>query len=423
MGLLLDAAYLAGAAVASPWLLFKLATDRRYRHRMGERFGRVAASERSPTLWIHGASVGEVNLARPLIQRLRKDHPGLSFHVTTLTMAGRENAENSFPDARVSYYPLDLSGSVRRALRRIRPAGVVLIELEVWPNFVRRCAKEGVPVVVVNGRMSERSFRRYRRLKGLFGPVFRSLGAVGAQSEGVAERMREFGVAPVVTGNLKYDAALGFDGAAAEREWRERLGLGDAPVLVAGSTHDPEERIVADTYRRLRERVPGLRLVVAPRHLERVPEVEKVVEAAGLRCYKRSQIVPGGPADGVVLLDTVGELARVYSVATAVFIGGTFCSRGGQNMLEPAALGKPILSGPSLSNFEEIARVLVEAGGMAVLDNPIDLARAAGELLGDPARARRIGEKSLEAVRAGRGAIEASVDLIESGILRKLKGT
>ncbi len=418
MGLLLDAAYATGGLLASPWLLFKLATDRRYRHRLGERFGRVAPSERSPTLWVHCASVGEVNLAKPLVQRLRKDHPGLSFHVTTLTMAGRENAEKAFPDARVSYYPLDFSGSVRRAIGRIRPAGVVLVELEVWPNFVRRCAKEGVPVVVVNGRMSERSFRRYRRLKGLFGPVFRSLGAVGAQSEAVAERMREFGVAPVVTGNLKYDAALGFDGGATEREWRGLLGLGDAPVLVAGSTHDPEERIVVDTYKRLRERVPGLRLVVAPRHLERVPEVEKVVEAAGLRCYKRSQISPGGPPDGVVLLDTVGELARVYSVATAVFIGGTFCSRGGQNMLEPAALGKPILSGPSISNFEEIARVLVEAGGMAVLDNPIDLARAAGELLGDPARARRIGEKSLEAVRAGRGAIDASVDLIESKILK-----
>lgn len=418
MGLLLDAAYFTAGVVASPWLAFKAATDRRYRHRLGERFGRVPASTSTPTLWIHCASVGEVNLAKPLVRRLREAHPALAIHVTTVTMAGRENAEKAFPGTRVAYYPLDFTGSVRRALRRVRPAGVVLVELEVWPNFVRACARAGVPVAVVNGRMSERSFRRYRRLKWLFGPVFRSLAAVGAQSEEAARRLREFGVEPVVTGNLKYDAAIPFDGAEAEREWRERLVLGEAPVLVAGSTHDPEERILADTYKRLRERIPSVRLVVAPRHLERVPEVEKVIEAAGLRCYKRSQIIPGGTADGVILLDTVGELARVYAAATAVFIGGTFCSRGGQNMLEPAALGKPIVSGPSLSNFEEIARTLVEAGGMAVLDNPIDLARAAGELLADPARARRIGEKSFEAVRAGRGAIDATVALIESKILK-----
>ena len=419
MGILLDAAYLTGGLVASPWLLFKVATDRRYRHRLGERFGRLPENAQGArTLWIHCASVGEVNVARPVVQRIQKAHPGLSIHVSTTTMAGRENAEKSFPGARIAYYPLDLTGSVRRALRRVRPAGVVLVELEVWPNFIRRCAKEGVPVVVINGRMSERSFPRYRRFRGLFGPAFRSLSAVGAQNEATAEKMRAFGVEPVVTGNLKYDAAIAFDPAEAGREWRERLGLGDAPVLVAGSTHDPEERILLDTYKRLRERIPALRLILAPRHLERVGEVEKGVEAAGLRCYKRSQLSPGFQADGVILLDTVGELARVYAAATAVFIGGTFCARGGQNMLEPAALGKPIVSGPSLSSFEDIARTLVESGGMAVLDNPIDLARAAGELLADPAKAARIGEKCLEAVKSGRGAIDATMGLIESKILK-----
>ncbi|MGH7342597.1 MAG: 3-deoxy-D-manno-octulosonic acid transferase, partial [Candidatus Rokuibacteriota bacterium] len=159
-------------------------------------------------------------------------------------------------------------------------------------------------------------------------------------------------------------------------------------------------------------------LIVAPRHLERAPEVEKVIEAAGLRCYKRSQSSPGAPADGVVLLDTVGELARLYSAATAVFIGGTFCARGGQNMLEPAALGKPIVSGPSLSNFEDTARTLVEAGGMKVLDNPIELALALGELFRDPAAARKVGERSLEAVRAGRGALESTLNLIETRVLK-----
>lgn len=418
MGLLLDLGYLTAGVLVSPWLLFKLATDRRYRHRLGERFGRVAPSGKQPVLWIHCASVGEVNLAKPLIARLRKSRPELAFHVSTVTLAGRENAEKSFPDARVSYFPLDFGGSVRRALRRIRPVGVVLVELEVWPNFVRRCAREGVPVAVVNGRMSERSFGRYRAWGWYFRSIFRRLTAVGVQNDVYAGRLREMGSAPVVTGNLKYDAAIGFDPAVEEKAWRSQLGLGDAPVLVAGSTHDPEERILCETYKKLQKAVPGVRLVLAPRHLDRLAEVQKAVESAELKCYKKSQLSPAGSADGVVLLDTVGELSRVYSVATAVFIGGTFCARGGQNMLEPASLGKPVVSGPSLSNFEDIARTLVDAGGMRVIDNPVDLAGALAELLRDPARAREIGGRSVEAVKAGRGAIERTLDLIETSLLK-----
>lgn len=418
MGVLLDAAYLTAGIVASPWLLFKAATDRRYRHRLGERLGFVRPSNGERLLWIHCASVGEVNLVKPLVRRLSGAHPDLRFHVSTLTLAGRENAEKAFPDARVAYFPLDLSGSARRALVRVKPAGVVLVELEVWPNFLEQCWRRRIPVAIVNGRMSERSFRRYRRLRWFFRRSFARLGAVGVQNETYGERLREVGGRAVVTGNLKFDAALAFDPGAAEREWRERLGLGDAPVLVAGSTHEPEERILVETYKRLQATFPRLRLVLAPRHLERVADVEKTVEAAGLRCYKRTQLSPGSGTDGVLLLDTVGELAQVYAVATAVFIGGTFCARGGQNMLEPAALGKPIVSGPSLSNFEEIAAALVEAGGMKVLDNPIELALALGELLRDPALGREAGGRAREAVRAGQGAIEATVELIEANVLK-----
>ena len=419
MGLLLDAGYLTLGAFASPWLLYKLATDRNYRHRLGERFGGAPArTGESRTLWVHCSSVGEVNVARPLVQRLKAAHPDLAFHVSTMTPAGRENAEKVFPEATVSYVPLDFTFAVGRALRRLRPAALLLVELEVWPNLVRGCAKRGVPVVVVNGRMSERSFGRYRSLGWYFRPVFRRLKAVGVQNEVYAGRLREMGVEPAVTGNLKYDAALPFDAAEAEREWREKLGVGDAPVLVAGSTHDPEERVLLETYKRLRQGFPRLRLVLAPRHLERAGEVQKLVEAADLKCYKRTQLSPGLPDDGVILLDTVGELARVYAAATAVFIGGTFSSRGGQNMLEPAALGKPIVSGPSLSNFADISRALVEAGGMRVLDNPVELAFALGELIGDPALAKSAGEKARDAVRSGRGAIDATVGLVEETIFK-----
>jgi len=418
MGILLDLGYVTAAVLVSPLLLFKLATDRRYRHFLGERFGAVPASHGPRTLWIHAASVGEVNLAKPIVARLKKTRPDLSIHVSVNTMAGRENATKTFPEASVSYFPLDFGGSVKRALRRIKPVGVVLIELEVWPNFVRRCAVEGVPVAVVNGRMSERSYGRYRAWGWYFRSIFRTLSAVGVQNETYAGRLKEMGAEPVITGNLKYDAAIGFDPEAEEKTWRALLGLGDAPVVVGGSTHDPEERILCETYKKLRKAVPGVRMVLAPRHLERVAEVQKAVEAAELKCYKRTQLIPGCSADGVLLLDSVGELSRVYAAATAVFIGGTFCARGGQNMLEPAALGKPVISGPSLSNFEDIARTLVEAGGMRVIDNPVDLAGSLAELLKDPARARQIGARSMEAVKAGQGAVDRTMDLIEKTVLK-----
>jgi 3-deoxy-D-manno-octulosonic-acid transferase len=419
VGLLLDLGYATAGLLASPWLLFKLASDRRYRHRLGERFGGLPVSDGGgPVVWFHAASVGEVNLVKPLLSRLKASKPSLRFLVTTNTMAGRENAEKAFPGVPTAYYPLDFSAAAGRALDRVRPAAVVLIELEVWPNFARSCARRGVPVAVVNGRMTERSFRRYRRFRGLFGGAFRSLAAAGAQSEETAARLRELGASPVVTGNLKYDAAIGFDPAAEERSWRDLLGLGDAPVLVAGSTHEPEERILAETYRQLRRSNPALRLVVAPRHLERADDVKKAIESAGVPCYKKTQLSAPPPADGVILLDTVGELSRLYAVASAVFIGGTFCARGGQNMLEPAALGKPIVSGPDLANFREIAGTLVEAGGMRVFDNPVEMGAALGQLLKDPERARAAGERARRAVDAGRGAIEATLRLLEKDVLK-----
>lgn len=417
-GLLFDAVYLLAGLLLSPWLVFKVLTDRRYRHRLGERFGRLPERGEAPVLWVHGSSVGEVNVVRPLVARFREAHPEYEVLVTAVTMAGLERAAQAFPGARTAYMPLDFGFAVRRALRRVRPAGVILVELEVWPNFVRTCRRRSVPVVVVNGRISHRSARRYRRLRGLLGGSFRRLAGVGAQNETYAARFRDMGIDAEVTGNLKFDAAIDLDPDRAGAEVRAGLQLGDAPVLVAGSTHDPEERVLVETYRQLRERHPGLRFVLAPRHVHRVEEVEKVIAASGLRCYKKSQLPPGADTDAVIVLDTVGELARVYAAATAVFIGGTFCNRGGQNMLEPAVLGKPIVSGPDVSNFADIARVLVEAGGMRILDNPVELGRALSELIGDPDRARRAGAKGREAVTSGRGALEATLRMVESKLLK-----
>jgi 3-deoxy-D-manno-octulosonic-acid transferase len=384
---------------------------------MGERLGGIPprAGDR-PCLWIHCASVGEVTLAKPLVEELRARRPDLEFNFTATTPAGRELAKKTWPADRVHHFPLDLTFAVRRSLRAARPDAVVLVELEVWPNFIRTAEKRAIPVAIVNGRISHRSHRRYRRFVAYFRGIFRRIAKAGMQTQEYADRARELGIPGSrvhVTGNLKFDSRLDFDPLATYAEVRDAFGIpAEHPLLVAGSTHDPEEKILVETYRRILQTYPKLRLLIAPRHVDRTPEVRKIVEAAGFPVALRSELKDPPPNDRVLILDTVGELAQVYSAADAVFIGGTFCERGGQNMLEPAALGKPIVSGPSLENFREIADRLVEAGAMKVVDNPIDLGMAVGSLIKEPALAAKAGRKGMDVVESGRGALKATADLV-----------
>jgi len=425
MGLLLDVGYATAGLILSPWLAYKSWTDPVFRAGMGERLGGLPPRDGSrPCLWIHCASVGEVTLAKPLVDELRARRPDLDFQFSTTTPAGRDLARKTWPKDRVHHFPLDVSFAVRRSFRAIRPDAVVLVELEVWPNFIRIAEKRGIPVAIVNGRISHRSHRRYRRFIAYFRSIFRRVSKAGMQTREYADRARELGIPGSrvhITGNLKFDARLDFDPLATSEEVRAAFGLeAEHPLLVAGSTHDPEEKILVETYRRILQTYPKLRLMIAPRHVERTPEVRKIVEDAGFQVALRSELAGPPPNDRVLILDTVGELAQVYSAADAVFIGGTFCARGGQNMLEPAALGKPIVSGPSLDNFREIADRLVEAGAMKVVDNPIDLGMAVGSLIKERALATKAGLKGKDVVESGRGALKATADLV-MGLLPERK--
>jgi 3-deoxy-D-manno-octulosonic-acid transferase len=417
MGILLDIGYASAGLILSPWLIYKSWTDPSFRAGMGERLGGIPprAGDR-PCLWIHCASVGEVTLAKPLVEELRARRPDLEFNFTATTPAGRELAKKTWPADRVHHFPLDLTFAVRRSLRAARPDAIVLVELEVWPNFIRTAEKRAIPVAIVNGRISHRSHRRYRRFVAYFRGIFRRIAKAGMQTREYADRARELGIPGSrvhVTGNLKFDSRLDFDPLATYVEVRDAFGIpAEHPLLVAGSTHDPEEKILVETYRRILQTYPKLRLLIAPRHVDRTAEVRKIVEAAGFQVALRSELKEPPPNDRVLILDTVGELAQVYSAADAVFIGGTFCERGGQNMLEPAALGKPIVSGPSLENFREIADRLVEAGAMKVVDNPIDLGMAVGSLIKEPALAAKAGRKGMDVVESGRGALKATADLV-----------
>lgn len=389
-----DLIYLGAAIPLSPYLLFRAATDPRTRDLLHERLGivppRVSARK---CVWFHCASVGEVNAIKPVVARMREQY---DIAVTTMTRAGRENALKSFPRARVCYVPMDLSPFVQAAFRRIRPDVLAIVEQELWPNLILQAP---CPVVLINARMTDRSLKAYLRLGSMFRRVVGRFAAVCAQTEAYAGRYRRLGARNVqVTGNLKFDAV-----PQAE----------PGPILfdlVAGSTHEPEEQIILQVARRL----GPLRLAIAPRHLERVPEVWKLIELTGFRCYKWSEFRAGSPpSDGVVLVDVMGELVRIYARSAVAFVGGTFASRGGQNIIEPAALGKPVVTGPSLYNFRDVAEALGEANALRVANTPDELRRHLEALLSSPALREEMGRRGREVVARGKGSTEAVCRIIE----------
>lgn len=420
---MLDLFYLIAAVVGAPVWLYLLATRPRIRQGLRERLGlRVypRASER-PSIWIHGVSVGEVLAARPLIQALELAFPEYELVVSSTTDTGMQVARQAFTDNHVFRFPLDFGWSVRRVLKAVRPRMVVLVELEIWPNFLRLLAKRDIPVVLVNGRITERSFRGYKRFMTLLAPCFDRVACYGVQGEEYARRFRELGVGAervVVTGSLKYDTIAPSEGDGAPEAYRTLLGLGADPVWVCGSTHDGEERQLLEVYSALVQRLPRLRLVVAPRHIERAQAVQTLCESMGWPVLRRTQIEGHGPsAEGsvlmpIVLLDTVGELAQLYRVADVVLVGGTLVPHGGQNMLEAAAASKPVVFGPSVDNFADGAAMLLAARAALQVSSSEDLETAVAELLDNPEKALAMGKRGYLALDQAQGATEQTVAMV-----------
>jgi len=391
--------------------------------RLGERLGRPRGCLPGG-LAVHAVSVGEVRLALPLIARLKERHPGLPVHLTTTTATGRALAESArdhggpgTPES-ISEPPLDLPGPVARFLQRVAPRAIVIVETEIWPNFLRLCGRDGVPVILVNGRISPRAFPRYRAARRLFREALHAVRLFGMQSEEDALRIRLLG-APAervrVTGNLKYDLPVpDLPGPQA----RASLGLGPGePLFVAGSTAPGEEDAVLGAFEALRGVDASVRLALAPRHPESLPRAEAALRSAGLRVASYSRRAGSRPAaDGrydALLVDVVGVLPEIYAAADIVFVGGSLVPRGGQNILEPAALGKPVLFGPHMENFRSAAAALTEAGGGFVARDGRQLADLAVRLLTDRAGARVAGTMARRVVESNRGALEHSIRLIE----------
>jgi 3-deoxy-D-manno-octulosonic-acid transferase len=430
--LVLDLVYLLALAVLSPWLVWRAATTGRYRRELGAKLlGRVGVPNprQKPVAWFHAVSVGEVNLLGTLVPAFRKRHPDWAVVVSSTTDTGLAEARKRFADLAVVAFPFDFSWAVAGALDAVNPSLVVLAESELWPNFLRAAKRRGVPVIVANARMSPRSFRRLARFARLARRLlFAKVTRFAVQEEEYAERYRQLGVPDeklVVTGSIKYDGAAGERDTPRTESLRRLLGASSpapdtrlpAPViLLAGSTHAPEESIVLAAFARLRGRFPHLRLILVPRHPDRFEEVARLVEQSGLPFARRSRVagpLPEMPA--VVLLDTVGELGAAWGLADVGFTGGSLDGhRGGQSMIEPAGYGVPCVFGPHVWNFRDAARRLVEVGGAVMVPDAAALEVELAKLVADAALRERVGGAARAFVRSQQGATDRTLDAIDS---------
>ncbi len=495
MHLLYTTAIVCYALLMAPRLLYDAFRHGKYVGTLRERLGRLPAGidpAGRPSIWVHAVSVGEVQAARTLIPGLRDRYPGHRLWLSTTTRTGRSVAAGIDAVDGLFYFPLDLPRAVDRVLDRVRPALFVAVDTELWPNLLRRCARRGVRTMLVNGRVSDRSYPRYRLARRFFRRVLAGVDRFCAQSDESARRLVDLGAPPdrvVMTGNLKFDALppprLGDGDAEARPRPGRRSGGGDAaaptrpgprtgdgdrppspgsapeavrrrreaapggdgddsppvrsapgagrrrrgaapegdgdpppslgfapdrPVLMAASTHPGEEEPVLDAFRGLRTASPGLALVLAPRHPERGAEVAALAAGRGFAAVRRSRPAAGGagPPD-VVVLDTVGELAGLFRAATVVFLGGSLVPVGGHNVIEPAAWGRPVVFGPHMQNFAEVAELFLANGAARQVGAAAELEPALAELLADPRRRAAMGAAARSVVEANRGAAARSL--------------
>lgn len=415
--------FLIVVLVYSPVLIWRLIVDRRYRGGLAERMGFAPRSRSArPVIWIHAVSVGELKAASQMIEALVAHHADHEVVISSTTPTGRALARQTHPQLRTMYYPLDFGPFPWLALRRVSPAVVLLVELEYWPNFLFCAARRRVPVAVINGRISERSFRGYRRIRGL-SPPFGAISRFCMQDESYRRRLLALGVASeriFVTGNMKYDAVrVGRSPtlAGALRSW---LVAVDHLVLVCGSTHPEEESMLLGVAERVRTKLGRpLRVVLAPRHPGRAQAVSEVIAANGCSTVSWSSaqaqlpaLAPLAPSE-VVMVDTIGHLEAFYAAGDIAFVGGSLVSRGGQNMLEPAALGRAVVFGPHTSNFRNDVELLLGAGAAVQVDSLATLETSMMSLLLDEARRDDLGKRAVALIARNQGATARTLELVE----------
>jgi 3-deoxy-D-manno-octulosonic-acid transferase len=427
---LLNAIYFAVLVVSSPRIISQSIRAGKYRSGYREKFfGLVPRREGDAIcVWLHAVSVGEVNLLSTLLEELRRNHAEWQFVVSSTSRAGYDLARKKYADLTVFYCPLDFSWAVRNAIRRVQPTLLVLAELELWPNLIMAAKQSGASIAIINGRLSDRSFPRYRRIVPLISRLLRQIDLIAAQNDQSADRFRRLG-APHdrvhVTGSLKYDGAQTNRNNPRTAALRKVAQFAeDDIVFLAGSTQEPEEQIAIDIFRRLSPKHPRLRLVVVPRHPERFDSVATLLDHSNLSWHRRSKLPIPSRSDSrdptgrrqrpILLVDTVGELGAWWGTAHIAFVGGSFGSRGGQNMIEPAAYGAAVSFGPNTWNFRDIVANLNAANAAVIVPDAQALEAFVRKCLDEPQFAASLGVRAQRLVHSQLGATERTTHLLES---------
>lgn len=383
-----------------------------YRQRMGERFSLGLPPMRPGGLWIHAVSVGESIAAAPMVRALIERHPDLPVTVTCMTPTGSERIRALFGDqVQHCYLPYDVPCAVARFLDHVRPTLAVIMETELWPNYIHQCSRRGIPVALANARLSARSAKGYGRLEGVTRPMLSSMDWIAVQTSAEAERFTSLGARPecvTVTGSIKFD--LSIDPALISRAEVLREAWGHRPVWIAASTHAGEDEILLAAHTRLRQHLPDALMILVPRHPERFDDVYKHCQQSQLSTARRSKDEPVAHDTAVYLGDTMGELLFLYAAADVAFVGGSLIERGGHNLLEPAALGKPVLSGPHVFNFLDIAAQLRDAQALRDVRSTEDIAEALQLLLMDEHVADQMRQGGLAVLKANQGALQRLLD-------------
>jgi 3-deoxy-D-manno-octulosonic-acid transferase len=421
-----------------PWWLLNL-TKGKYRAGFWQRMGFYPDEIKrrllnQSTIWIHAVSVGEVIASAPLIKELKKRYPDFKIILSTVTVTGNRMANKKIKEADyIVYFPFDFLWSVRKALNSINPVVCLIIETELWPNFLRILNLKGIPAIIVNGRISEKSFRGYMMARVFMKYVLKNIRLFSMQTDEDAEKVIDIGADKnnvKVTGNIKYDHEFKQMGDEDINRIRVSLGLkNNDEVFIAGSTHSGEEEIIIGLYLNVLKHYPALRLLIAPRHIERVGDVEEIVKKMGLNTVRKtaiSKVSYQSPATShqsrpVIILDTIGELGFMYSIATIVFVGGSLIPHGGQNVLEPAFYKRPVIFGKYMMNFKEVAADMVSSGGGIQVGGEMELKSAVEGLLDDREKMTEIGEKGYRVIIKNRGALQKNLELIEDIINQKIK--
>ena len=413
------------ACLALPYYVLKMVLTGKYRRSLGAKFGMTAderfpAMEGMPRIWIHAVSVGEVTAAVPIVAALRAELPGACIVLSTSTETGQDMARSLAKEATaIIYYPLDIPFVVRKVIKRVNPDVFVMTETELWPNFLYTCKEMKIKVVMVNGRISPRSFRRYFLSRFFWKRVLAFVDHVGVISDVDGERILALGLSPErmeIMGNAKYDGLAAKVSPALQEEISLRLNIApEEHVFVAGSTHEGEESVVLDVYRRLLPDYPTMKLILIPRHVERGAAVREIVARSGFADVITLSAINGGQvrrSERIIIVDVIGELFKIYSLATVVFCGGSLVPRGGQNILEPAAWGKVVFHGPSMEDFLSEKNILAGIGAGITVNNGEELLVGIRKMLSQPALLREKGEAARNAIIANRGAAKRYAKLI-----------